>query len=82
MHIDLQPACRLECAQRIVFMPESETEAETLERLEVALRKIAGAINRPKPGAELDRTALVQSLDTLINRLRSGLELPKPESTE
>ncbi len=69
-------------------MTESETEAETLERLEAALRKIAGSVAKPKAsgrGAEsggIDRAALVQSLDLLISRLRGGLEPPKPHSTE
>jgi hypothetical protein len=62
-------------------MTESETETETLERLEAALRKIAGAINKPKSG-DIDREALVHSLDLLIERLRGGLVPPAPPSTE
>jgi hypothetical protein len=58
-------------------MTESETEAETLERLEVALRKIATAAHGPKrPAQKIDRDALVNSLDLLIARLRSGLKSP------
>jgi len=63
-------------------MTESETEAETLERLEAALRKIAGAIHKPKAGGDIDRAALVHSLDLLIERLRGGLVPPAPPSTE
>jgi hypothetical protein len=58
-------------------MTESESEAETLERLEVALRRIAELSRQPKRTApEIDRAALLQSLDMLISRLRSGLNLP------
>jgi hypothetical protein len=58
-------------------MTESESEAETLERLEVALRKIADLSRQPKRGgAEIDREALLHSLDMLINRLRTGLNPP------
>jgi hypothetical protein len=61
-------------------MTDSETEAETLERLEVALRRIGELARRPKsaPGPEIDRAALLHSLDLLISRLRTGLELAKP----
>ncbi len=65
-------------------MTESETEAETLDRLETALRRIGDLARLPKPAAgqelgkppEIDRVALLHSLDLLINRLRNGLELP------
>jgi hypothetical protein len=56
-------------------MTESETEAETLARLEAALLKIAGAVHKPKPVAagEIDRVALIDTLDLMISRLRGGL---------
>jgi hypothetical protein len=59
-------------------MTESETEAETLERLEVALRRIAAAAHAPRraPGPNIDREALLRSLDMIIARLRSGLNSP------
>jgi len=66
-------------------MTETETEAETLERLESALRRIGELARHPRPaaghGPEIDRKALLHSLDLLINRLRHGLEPPtqKPE---
>jgi hypothetical protein len=64
-------------------MAESESEDEILERIEVALRKIAALAHAPKPaapvGREIDRAALAKSLDMLINRLRAGLEAPKGE---
>jgi hypothetical protein len=61
-------------------MTDSETEAETLERLEVALRRIATAAHAPKktPGPNIDRDALLRSLDMIIARLRSGLNSPNP----
>ncbi len=61
-------------------MPEFESEDEILDRIEVALRKIATIAQAPKPatGREIDREALAQSLDMLIARLRAGLELSKP----
>ncbi len=64
-------------------MTESESEAETLERLEAALRKIAELSRSPKRGApEIDRAALLQSLDMLISRLRGGLNAPHGGHTE
>jgi hypothetical protein len=58
-------------------MTESESEAETLERLELALRRIAELSRQPKRSTpEIDRAALLQSLDMLISRLRSGLNPP------
>jgi hypothetical protein len=62
-------------------MPESETEAETLERLEAALRKIAGAAHRPVNVAP-DRAALTAALDKAISRLRAGLNPAPPNSKE
>lgn len=75
-------------------MNDTETEAETLERLEAALRRIGELARLPKsagavlpiegaPAApEIDRKALLHSLDLLITRLRNGLELPKPGPLE
>ncbi|HEY1856287.1 hypothetical protein [Acidocella sp.] len=61
-------------------MPESESEDDILDRIEVALRRIAGAVQTPKPGGrEIDRDALAHSLDMLITRLRAGLEPAKPD---
>ena len=60
-------------------MTESETETETLERLESALRRIGDLARQPRGQAgtapEIDREALLHSLDQLISRLRNGLEL-------
>jgi len=63
----------------MALMPESESEDEILDRIEVALRKIATIAQAPKPaiGREIDRAALAKSLDMLISRLRAGLEPPK-----
>jgi hypothetical protein len=57
-------------------MPESESEDDILDRIEVALRKIATIAQAPRPvsGPEIDRAALAKSLDMLISRLRNGLE--------
>ncbi len=70
-------------------MTDTETEAETLERLEAALRRIGELARQPRPapmdgapGPEIDRAALLHSLDLLIARLRNGLELPKPSPVE
>ena len=62
-------------------MPESESEDDILDRIEVALRRIAGAVQPPKAaaGREIDRDALAHSLDMLITRLRAGLEPAKPD---
>jgi len=60
-------------------MTESETESETIDRLETALRKIATAAHAPKraaTGPQLDTDALKQSLDMIIARLRAGLAPP------
>ncbi len=60
-------------------MTESESEAETLERLELALRRIAELARKPRPpGPEIDQAALRHSLDMLITRLRNGLNPPRP----
>jgi hypothetical protein len=60
-------------------MPESESEDEILDRIEIALRKIATIAQAPKPavGREIDKVALAKSLDMLISRLRAGLEPAK-----
>jgi hypothetical protein len=69
-------------------MTEPETEAETLERLEHALRRIGELARQPKSaaagsaGPEIDRGALLHALDLLINRLRTGLEPAKPGPVE
>ena len=70
-------------------MNDTETEAETLERLEAALRRIGELARQPKAvsagaasGPEIDREALLHSLDLLITRLRNGLEMPKPSPVE
>jgi hypothetical protein len=61
-------------------MTESETEAEIMDRLESALRRIAAAAHAPRRpaaaanGHNIDRDALVHSLDALIARLRTGLK--------
>jgi len=60
-------------------MTESETESETIDRLEAALRKIAAAAHAPKRATaapQIDAEALKQSLDMLIARLRAGLTPP------
>ena len=69
-------------------MTDTETEAETLERLELALRRIGELARQPKSGVagnagpEIDRAALLHSLDLLIGRLKNGLELAKPSPVE
>jgi hypothetical protein len=73
-------------------MNDTETEAETLERLEAALRRIGELARLPKisaspaggaaAGPEIDREALLHSLDLLIARLRNGLEMPRPSPVE
>jgi hypothetical protein len=67
-------------------MTDTETEAQTLERIEAALRKIATLAQAPKATGgtpAIDRVALIKSLDMLISRLRTGLEpakhSPEPE---
>jgi hypothetical protein len=74
--LDPQALPRLDGNKGFFCMTESETEAETLERLEAALRKIATAAAKPRtaPGGEIDRPALAKSLDMIIGRLRGGLE--------
>jgi len=65
------------------IMSESESEAETLERLEAALRRIAALSRQPKRSdPEIDHAALLQSLDMIISRLRGGLNLPHAGPTE
>ena len=63
-------------------MPDSETEDEILARIETALQKIA-AVGKPAPAAAeggIDRAALTRALDTMIGRLRGGLEPPGQET--
>ncbi len=64
-------------------MPDSESEDEILERIEAALRKIAGIAQAPKPagGQEINRVALARALDMMISRLRAGLEPPSHAET-
>ncbi|HQT38313.1 MAG TPA: hypothetical protein PK231_02730 [Acidocella sp.] len=59
-------------------MTESETEDETLERLERALRRISEIASAPRVDGEagIDRKAVLKTLDTLIERLRTGLKTP------
>lgn len=67
-------------------MSESESEDEILDRIEAALRKIAGAMpagNSATPEEErLDREALAGTLDKVIARLREGLDQPPAQPTE
>ena len=66
-------------------MSESESEDEILDRIEAALRRIAGvpvAPPRPESGEALDRAALTEKLDGIIARLRAGLENQPPEPSE
>ena|SRR5579871_6104433 len=56
-------------------MSESESEDEILDRIEAALRKIAGvsgAVRQAESDAP-DREALTGKLDEIITRLRDGL---------
>ncbi len=59
-------------------MSESESEDEILDRIEAALRKIAGvpAAPRAAEGDALDRDALTGKLDGIIARRRDGLGAP------
>ncbi len=67
-------------------MAESESEDEILDRIEDALRKIAGATQggKHKPGQDgsLDQDALAAILDKLILRLREGLDPPQMPPAE
>jgi hypothetical protein len=73
-------------------MSESESEDEILDRIEAALRKIAGVPGGVRPSASpeagsaasegLDRDALTTKLDGVIARLRDGLETLRPEPGE
>ena len=70
-------------------MSESESEDEILDRIEAALRKIAGVSpaalsgHAPHDEAEgLDRAALTGKLDGIISKLRDGLENLRPEPGE
>lgn len=62
-------------------MSETETEDETLTRLEAALRKIAVLSQpvKPEPLPGTERAVLTATLDHLIARLRTGLgDSPAP----
>lgn len=78
-------------------MSESETEDQILDRIEEALRKIAGAaqhraaasasmpmpVPMPAPAEDqLDREALALALDAVIARLRGVVPPQQPPSTE
>ena len=65
-------------------MSESESEDEILDRIEAALRKIAGVPGpaRLGEGEVLDRAALAEKLDMVIARLRDGLQNLRPEPGE
>lgn len=69
-------------------MPESETEDQILDRIEDALRKIAGATAKraaptPVEGDDpLDREALASALESVIARLRGALPPHQPPTTE
>ena len=65
-------------------MSESESEDEILDRIEAALRKIAGlsvAGHRPEASEAPDHAALVEKLDGIITRLREGLGAPARETS-
>jgi hypothetical protein len=70
-------------------MSESESEDEILDRIEAALRKIAGLSGGGAPGAArlgegetLDRAALTAKLDGIIARLHEGLGISRSEPGE
>lgn len=67
-------------------MSESESEDEILDRIEEALRKIAGAAQEgkssPVKGEALDREALVSALDKVIARLRGEMTPPPTPEME
>lgn len=69
-------------------MPESETEDQILDRIEDALRKIAGATapraaSVPVKGDDaLDREALASALEKVIARLRGALPTQHSPTTE
>ncbi len=66
-------------------MSESESEDEILDRIEAALRKIAGvpvAPPRLQGDDPPDRAALTEKLDDIIAQLRAGLENQLPEPGE
>ncbi len=72
------------------MMTDPENETETLERLERALRRIDELARQRsfshevsgQSGAEIDRAALLHSLDHLIERLRSGLDALSEDSND
>ena len=63
-------------------MSESESEDEILDRIEAALRKIAGVSGPRLAGEGVDPAALAARLDRIIARLREGLEPARPEAGE
>lgn len=67
-------------------MSESESEDEILDRIEEALRKIAGVTQGSKSsladGGMLDREQLMSALDKVIARLRGELSPPQTPTTE
>ena len=61
-------------------MTDSETEDESLARIETALQKIA-AVGKPATAAGgVDRAALTRALDVMIGRLRAALDPPGQEA--
>lgn len=67
-------------------MAELESEDEILDRIEEALRKIAGVSQNIKPPVErneaFDREAMAAALDTVILRLRDAVNSPLTPPTE
>lgn len=65
-------------------MSESESEDEILDRIEAALRKIAGLSGGDRPAGDdaFNRAAFTEKLDGIIARLREGLAGPQPEAGE
>jgi hypothetical protein len=75
-------------------MSESESEDEILDRIEAALRKIAGVSGAALSAAAssraehlhesevLDRAALTEKLEAIIARLHEGLGNVRPEPGE
>lgn len=66
-------------------MSESESEDEILDRIEAALRKIAGhagAASQPAGEDAFDRAAVTEKLDDIIAKLRGALEGAAPRHVE
>ncbi len=63
-------------------MSEFESEDEILDRIEAALRKIAGRTQISSPAPSFNRAAAAQALDEVIDRLRTGLNAPPPAEEE